>query len=185
MGQSVFQFPFIFHHVARRCNVSIFAFIHARPVTVTLHLHSSNSWTWHAAVQGWKPGRIECKRVKNDSNKYYMTEGNVFKMSASASVNSVNPNWLLLPDLLFNGIMLLLGLEDFEILDRCRQVCKLWNVMIMRNLWENPSKSWGSVMRTRIENCWNIRGSYPSDKHISHALMLGKWNIMMSNQECN
>ena len=116
---------------------------------------------------------MNVKEPKNNSNKLYVLDVNVFKMTAS----SVNPNWLLLPDLVFNGIMLMLGLEDFEILDRCRQVCKLWNVMIMRNLWENPSKSWGSVMKRRMENCWNTRGSYPSDKHISQALMLGKWNI--------
>ena len=85
-------------------------------------------------------------------------------------------DWSELPDLILEKIMLLMGLSSLESLDSCRQVCRAWNVAIMRKLRENPSKSWGSIIRKRIENSWSIKGNYPSEKEISSAKLLGNVN---------
>ena len=81
-------------------------------------------------------------------------------------------DWSELPDLILEKIMLLMGLSSLESLDNCRQVCRAWNVAIMRKLRENPSKSWGSIIRRRIEKSWGP-GSLPSDQKIVHAKLLG------------
>ena len=86
--------------------------------------------------------------------------------------SSQNPNWLTMPDLVFDKIMLIIGLDCLESLDSCRQVCRAWSVAIMRKLWDNPSKSWGNVIRRRIEKSWGP-GNLPSDQKILHAKLLG------------
>ena len=78
-----------------------------------------------------------------------------------------NPDWLLLPDLVFDKVMWMIGLSCLETLDTCRQVCTTWNVILMRKLWENPSKSWGKIIRKRIENCWGLMPYLPSDEKVS------------------
>ena len=75
---------------------------------------------------------------------------------------SQKPNWLELPDLVFDKVMLMIGLSCLEALDRCRQVCTTWNVILLRKLWENPSKSWGIVIRRRIEKSWGLISTLPS-----------------------
>ena len=87
---------------------------------------------------------------------------------------SKNPNWLVIPDLVFEKIMLEIGLVCLDSLDSCRQVCRAWHVAIMRKLWENPSKSWGDIIRRRIERSWGP-GSLPSDQRIVHAKLLGDY----------
>ena len=47
---------------------------------------------------------------------------------------------LKLPDLIISEIMMMVALESLESLHRCRQVCKIWNEKIFRDIWENPSK---------------------------------------------
>ena len=64
----------------------------------------------------------------------------------------VNQDYSLLPELVFDDIMLRIGLSNLESLHRCRQVCKSWNDRIMRNIWDNPSKR--NLIKTRIENDW-------------------------------
>ena len=74
--------------------------------------------------------------------------------------------WVTLPDLIFSDIMMMVGLES---LHRCRQVCKTWNEMILRDIRK---------MKERIEKNWDPknwrrRGKFPTDKEISHAKWLG------------
>ena len=69
-----------------------------------------------------------------------------------------------MPELVFDDIMLRIGLNDLESLHRCRQVCKSWNDRIMRNIWENPSKR--NLIKTRIEKDWGP-GMIPSLEEIS------------------
>ena len=45
-----------------------------------------------------------------------------------------------LPELIFRDIMMMVGLESLESLHRCRQVCKTWNEVILRYIWESKSK---------------------------------------------
>ena len=75
-----------------------------------------------------------------------------------------------LPDLIFSDIMMMVGLESLESLHRCRQVCKLWNEKIIRDIWENQSKK--RIMKERIERSWGP-DMLPSDEEISHAKWLG------------
>ena len=49
-------------------------------------------------------------------------------------------DWLSLPELIFSDIMMMVGLESLDSLHRCRQVCKTWNEMILRDIWESQSK---------------------------------------------
>ena len=78
--------------------------------------------------------------------------------------------WLTLPDLIFNDIMMMVGLKSLESLHRCRQVCKTWNEMILRDIWENQRRN--KIMKIRIEKNW-APGMLPSDEDISHAKWLG------------
>ena len=88
-------------------------------------------------------------------------------------------DWLSLPDLIFDKIMLMI---DHESLEKCRQVCKTWNKKIMRNLWESPRKQWGNIIERRMEKQWfyydpnGIRRmlNFPPDEKIAHVLSLGK-----------
>ena len=52
-------------------------------------------------------------------------------------------------DLIFDKIMMMVGLSSLESLYRCRQVCTAWNTMIMQNIWENPIKR--NIIKMRIE----------------------------------
>ena len=84
-----------------------------------------------------------------------------------------------LPALILEEILLMVGHSSLETLDSCRQVCRAWNGMIMRNIWEYPNKKWGRIVQRRIERSWAIQDSYPSDKQISQAMLLGKHRIKM------
>ena len=64
---------------------------------------------------------------------------------------------------------------DTDTLDNCRQVCREWNVMIKRSVWQKPNKEWGIITKSMIEKKWSCpSGSLPSDKMISHVKGLGK-----------
>ena len=81
-------------------------------------------------------------------------------------------------DLIFGKIMMMVGLDSLENLHNCRQVCSSWNAMIMRNIWENPSKRNIIKMKIetiemRIEKHWGFE-ILPSDEDIYYAKWLGK-----------
>ena len=82
-------------------------------------------------------------------------------------------------DIIFEKIMMMVGLDSLESLHRCRQVCRTWNVMIMRIIWESPRKRKILDMmierfKMRIEKNWGPGGIYPSDEEISYFKWLGK-----------
>ena len=82
-------------------------------------------------------------------------------------------DWLSLPELIFSDIMMMVGLESLESLHRCRQVCKTWNEMILRDIWESQTKK--KIIKKRIEKNWGwAPGTLPSDEEISHAKWLGE-----------
>ena len=62
---------------------------------------------------------------------------------------------------------------DTDTLNNCRKVCKDWNEMIKRSIWQKPTKEWGIITKCMIEKSW-VPGSFPSDKMILHAKALGK-----------
>ena len=62
---------------------------------------------------------------------------------------------------------------DTDTLNNCRKVCKDWNEMIKRSVWQKPTKEWGIITKCMIEKSW-VPGSFPSDKMILHAKALGK-----------
>ena len=81
--------------------------------------------------------------------------------------------WLLTPyPEIFDKIMMTVGLSSLESLHRCRQVCTAWNAMILRNIWENPSKR--KIFKIRIERNWGNE-VLPSNEDISHAKWLGRY----------
>jgi len=84
-------------------------------------------------------------------------------------------NWLRLPELLFSDIMMMVGLESLNRLHGCRQVCSTWNEMILRVIWESPSKR--RIMKERIERSWGP-DMFPSDEQISRARWLEKRAIL-------
>ena len=62
---------------------------------------------------------------------------------------------------------------DTDTLNNCRKVCKDWNEMIKRSVWQKPTKEWGIITKCMIEKSW-VPGSFPTDKMILHAKALGK-----------
>ena len=102
-----------------------------------------------------------------------------------ASSNTQAQNWLLLSHpVIFEKIMLMIGLDSLESLDNCRQVCKTWNAMIMNKIWENPTKKWGTIIQRRIERICNDQNYYPSDDKISQAKLLGKHRNQIDIFDC-
>ena len=81
-----------------------------------------------------------------------------------------------LPALIFSDIMMMVGLESLNGLHRCRQVCKTWNELIIRVIWENKSKK--QIMRERIERSWGPE-MLPSDEEISRAKWLGDSGLFL------
>ena len=80
--------------------------------------------------------------------------------------------WLaLLPEPIFNDIMMMVGLGSPESLLRCMKVCPTWNEMITRDIWDSQSKK-KMIMKMRFERSWSP-GMFPSDEEISHAKWLG------------
>ena len=73
--------------------------------------------------------------------------------------------------LIFEKIMMMVGLDSLESLQRCRQVCTTWNDMIVQNIWESPRKR--DIIKMRIEKNWGPE-MFPSDEDISHAKWLGR-----------
>ena len=83
-----------------------------------------------------------------------------------------NPDWRMLGhDLIFQKIMMMVGLDSWESLQRCEKVCTAWNDMIMQNIWESPSKR--NIIKMRIERNWGPE-VLPSEEDILHAKWLGK-----------
>ena len=89
-----------------------------------------------------------------------------------AMSSSAIQDWLMSGhDIIFDNIMMMIGLSSLESLHRCRQVCRTWNNMIMRNIWENPSKR--NIIKIVCEKKW-APGMLPSEEDISHAKWLGR-----------
>ena len=76
------------------------------------------------------------------------------------------PNWLNLPDLAFNEIMMMI-----ISLHRCMQVCSSWRERITNNIWKNPSRR--NFIRDRIERAIGPE-RFPSNEEICIA----KWLSM-------
>ncbi len=81
-------------------------------------------------------------------------------------------------DLIFGKIMMMVGLDSLENLHNCRQVCTAWNIMIMQNIWDNPSNR--NIIKMRIERIkmmieknWGLGGIFPSDENVSYVKWLG------------
>ena len=67
--------------------------------------------------------------------------------------SQANPDWRMLGhDLIFQKIMMMVGLDSMESLQRCEQVCTAWNSMIMQNIWKSQSKR--NIIKKRIEKNW-------------------------------
>ena len=62
----------------------------------------------------------------------------------------------------------IIGQEE-PTLDYCRLVCRDWNEIIKRSVWQSPTKEWGAITKAMIENRWGVDRCYPSHKMISHA----------------
>ena len=76
------------------------------------------------------------------------------------------PDWLNLPDLAFNEIMMMISLRS------CMQVCSSWRERITKNILENPTKR--NIIRARSERAMGP-GMFPSSEDISNALFLSKY----------
>ena len=75
---------------------------------------------------------------------------------------------LLLPNLIFDKIMLDIAIESLKSLHSCRQVCKGWDERISRNILKNQSRR--QILRAMN---WGLR-EFPSDEDIVHVKWLGK-----------
>ena len=60
-----------------------------------------------------------------------------------------HPDWLNLPDLAFNEIMMMISLRN------CMQVCSSWKERITKNILENPTKK--NIIRARMERARKMR----------------------------
>ena len=70
---------------------------------------------------------------------------------------------------------------DTFTLDNCRKVCRSWNEMIRRFVWESPNKEWGIITKSMIVKNWSLfPGCLPSDKMISHAKDLETGGVLAS-----
>ena len=68
----------------------------------------------------------------------------IISMSRLAS-----PDWLMLPELVWEEIILMVGLSSLRDLDSCIQVCRAWNTVIRSKI--NPTNKWGGIIQQRLE----------------------------------
>ena len=88
-----------------------------------------------------------------------------------------NPDWRMLgQDHVFQKIMMMVGLDSLESLQRCEKVCTAWNDMIKQNIWESSSER--NIIKMRIEKNW-APSMYPSDEDISNVKWLGNNNTAL------
>ena len=88
--------------------------------------------------------------------------------------------WAELPDLIFIDVMMKLGFESLEVLHKCRQVCKAWNNLILRDIYQSKNKrKIGKILKERIEENWAPGNSPPSEDEISNAKLAGKDCLML------
>ena len=78
-----------------------------------------------------------------------------------------------LPPEIFEAILLMIP----KSIDACKEVCWDWNSSVMKNLWDSPSRSWGPIIKARIERSWGT-GVLPSDEKIAHAKLLKTKDIL-------
>ena len=87
------------------------------------------------------------------------------------SSDNQDQDWLMTPyPEIFSEIMMMVGFSSLESLHRCRQVCTIWNDMIMTNIWDNTRRR--NIFKIRIEKNWASM-MLLSDEEISHAKWLG------------
>ena len=72
-------------------------------------------------------------------------------------------------DIIFEKIMMLVGLRCLDCLRKCEQVCTTWKAMIRRTIWESPSKR--NIFKLRIEKHLDDGKIYYEDT--IHAKWLG------------
>ena len=75
------------------------------------------------------------------------------------------PDWLNLPDLVFNELMMMISIRN------CMQVCSSWNERITTNILENPTKK--NIIIARVERVMGP-GMFPSNEDICNARWLSK-----------
>ena len=106
-----------------------------------------------------------------------MTQNGVtYRQTHPCIVKDISMAWVELPDLIFVEVMMKVGLESLEGLQRCRQVCKAWNNLILRDIYQSENKR--KIIRERIERNWGP-GMFPSDDEISNAKWAGKGCLML------
>ena len=76
-------------------------------------------------------------------------------------MSSVELDWLTLPDLIFDEIMMIVGLDSPGSLCKCRQVCRTWNVKIISNIWGNTLKR--NILTDRVGDMIATYPCYPPD----------------------
>ena len=86
-------------------------------------------------------------------------------------------------DLIFEKIMMMIGLDSLESLHRCRQVCTAWNAMIMQNIWESPRKR--NIIKMRIEKNWGWGSDtdVPCDLQIFSCMKLPESEKLPNKEE--
>ena len=80
------------------------------------------------------------------------------------------PDWLNLPDLAFNEIMMMISLRS------CMQVCSSWRERITKNILENPTKK--NIIRARIERVIIGPAIFPSNEDICNAKWLSMYKYL-------
>ena len=103
----------------------------------------------------------------------------------------MSSQWHNLPDVIFDDIMMRVGLESFDTLHTCRQVCRSWNEMIVSikiflNQFLNPpfqceimdTQKFRKNVAERISIKWTNYQYLPSHAEISQAKILGRINKM-------
>ena len=99
------------------------------------------------------------------------------------------PDWLNLPDLAFNEIMMRVNLRT------CMQVCSSWKDRITTNILENPTKK--NIIRARMERAMGVSSiggyielcpnriqddKFPCSEDICNTKWLGKKRFIMDEK---
>lgn len=78
--------------------------------------------------------------MSSTDTKVWFVGSNVWTRLAnifSQNQTTTDQIWLMSgQDLIFEKIMLMVGHNSLESLDRCREVCRTWNYKIMDKIWE-------------------------------------------------
>ena len=122
--------------------------------------------------------KAPCDSPRSNSKK---KRYNLSELVSSSSL------WQILPDLIFSDIMMMMGLKSIKDLQKCREVCQRWNLMVTqmtqlkRGSIRREAESVAGQMRRELQRGTPRLPEFLTTAGLAHHGMLGSVEYMDLN----